>query len=71
MNRQSEFGAWLTAQQVEWDAKVEVLRGKAADATFDAGLESSGAVDARNGGAAALQETADFASDNEWENLSL
>lgn len=71
MNKQTKFGAWLTAQKVEWDAKVEVLRGKAANDTFDTGLESSGAIDARNGGAAALQETADFANDNERENLSL
>jgi len=72
MDKRAEFVERLSAQMVEWDNQIDLLKDKAKSATPEAKSDYSGAIAAlqlkRDEAAAKLQGIS-AASDDEWEDL--
>jgi len=72
MDKRTEYVEKLSAQMVEWDAQIDLLKDKAESATPETKFEYSHAIAAlqfkRDEAAAKLQDIS-AASDDEWEDL--
>ncbi len=72
MNKRTEYVEKLSAQMVEWDNQIDLLKDKAKSATAEAESDYSDAIAAlqlkRDEAAAKLQGITD-AGDDEWEGL--
>ncbi len=72
MDKRTEYVEKLSAQMVEWDAQIDLLKDKAESATPEAKSEYTNAIAAlqikRDEAAAKLQGIS-AASDDEWEEL--
>jgi len=72
MDNQKEYVENLSAQMVEWDAQIDLLKDKAESATPEAKFEYAHAIAAlqlkRDEAAVKLQGIS-AASDDEWEDL--
>ena len=72
MDKKMEYVEKLSAQMVEWDAQIDLLKEKAESATPESKFEYSHAIAAlqlkRDEAAAKLQGIS-AASDDEWEDL--
>ena len=72
MDMRAEYVEKLSAQMVEWDAQIDLLKDKAQSATLETRFEYSSAIAAlqfkRDEAAAKLQGIS-VASDDEWEEL--
>lgn len=72
MDKRTEYVEKLSAQMVEWDAQIDLLKDKAERATPEARFEYAKAIAAlqlkRDEAAVKLQGIA-AASDDEWEDL--
>ena len=72
MDKRTEYVEKLSAQMVEWDAQIDLLKDKAESATPEAKSDYTNAIAAlqlkRDEAAAKLQGIS-AASDDEWEEL--
>jgi hypothetical protein len=72
MDKRTEYVETLSAQMVEWDTQIDLLKDKAESATPEAKFEYSSAIAAlqlkRDEAAAKLQGIS-AANDDEWEEL--
>jgi len=72
MDKRTEYVEKLSAQMVEWDSQIDLLKDKAESATPETKFELSNAVVLlqlkRNEAAEKLQKIS-IASDDEWEEL--
>jgi len=74
MDKQTEYVERLSAQIVEWDAQIDLLRDKADSAKYGENTEYSNAIGSlqarRDEAALKLQEIAPT-SDNEWGDIKI
>jgi hypothetical protein len=74
MDKRTEYVEKLSAQMVEWDAQIDLLKDKAEGATPEAKFEYAHAIAAlqlkRDEAAVKLQGISS-ASDDEWEDLKI
>ena len=72
MDKRTEYVEKLSAQMVEWDAQIDLLKDKAESATPEAKFEYANTIAAlqlkRDEAAVKLQGIS-AASDDEWEDL--
>jgi hypothetical protein len=72
MDKRTEYVEKLSAQMVEWDTQIDLLKDKAKSATTESPVDYSNAIAAlqlkRDEAAAKLQGIS-AASDDEWEDL--
>lgn len=72
MDKRTEYVEKLSAQMVEWDAQIDLLKDKAVSATPEASLEYSktiAALQLKRDEAAVKLQGISAASDEEWEDL--
>lgn len=72
MDKRTEYVEKLSAQMVEWDAQIDLLKDKAESATPEATSDYTNAIAAlqlKRDEAAAMLQRISSASDDEWEEL--
>jgi hypothetical protein len=72
MDKRTEYVEKLSAQVVEWDVQIDLLKDKAKSATPETTSDYSGAIaalQAKRDEAAAKLQGISAASDDEWEEL--
>ena len=72
MDKRTEYVEKLSAQMVEWDAQIELLKDKAENATPEAKLDFHNAIarlQFKRDEAAVKLQGISAASDDEWEDM--